>query len=100
METHTRSSLLLFAVILLLTLVGFVAGLLVLPDTLVMQITSDGSQGTTLPRLPALILLSLMTIGGAVRCLVSGTSGRVRHNGLLLSAVGLLLFILTFVFNL
>lgn len=72
----------------------FVAGLFLLPDTIVMQIQADGSAGTTLPKLIGLLLPLALTGVFAVLYYRNGTL-----KSLLVSILGLALFGLTFFMN-
>ena len=92
MKDKTR--LLIAGAILLLAVALFVIGMIVLPDTLVMQVQMDGSAGTMLPKLIGLLLpLALSTV--FVVFYYKGGKGK----NLLVALIGLVAFGLTFFFN-
>jgi len=72
----------------------FTAGLILLPDPIVMQIQADGSAGTTLPKLIGLLLPLALT---GVFAWLYYKNGTTKH--LLVSILGIALFILTFFIN-
>ncbi len=82
-------------ILLAVTVIAAVAGYFLLPDTLTVQITADGSAGNRLPKLPALLIPVALAVLGAVW-------SRDQGNGkaLAVSVVALVMLALTFVFNL
>ena len=61
MKDKTR--FLIAGAVLFLAVALFVLGMIVLPETLVMQVQMDGSAGTTLPKLIGLLIpLALSTV--------------------------------------
>ena len=92
MKEKTR--LLIAGAILLLAVALFVLGVIILPDTLVMQVQTDGSAGTTLPKLLGLLIpLALSTVFAVFY--YKGGQGK----NLLVALIGLVAFGLTFFFN-
>ncbi len=91
---NPKTRLLLVLLIGFLALVLFVAGMILLPDTLIMQIQADGSAGTTLPKLLGLLLPLALT---GVFAVFYYKNGATKH--LLVAILGLALFVLTFFFN-
>lgn len=82
--------LLIIVAAIILTIVGII----ILPDTLVMQITSTGEAGTTMPKVLGLAVpLAMSTIFS----LVYMKSNNTKH--IIISIVGLLVFALIFIFN-
>lgn len=73
----------------------FIVGLLTLPETLVMQVSSSGEAQTRMPRLLGLLLPLLLGVGFAC-----GYMKTQNPKCLIGSLVGVLTYILTFVFNL
>ncbi|MEA4915699.1 MAG: hypothetical protein VB061_14125 [Christensenella sp.] len=92
MKDKTR--LLITGVILLLAVALFVLGLIILPDTIVMQVQADGSIGNTMPKLIGLLIPLIL-------CVVFGMfyyqGGKGKN--LLVAIIGLVAFGLTFFFN-
>lgn len=74
-----------------------VIGYLVLPETLTMQFTAAGQTATTLPKPVGLALPALLTIGFAAAARFGAAEKSAKN--LLVSAVGLVVFVLTFVLN-
>lgn len=82
--------ILIIAAALILTVIGF----FVLPETLVMQISLTGEAGTTMPKALGLAIpLAMCTIFSVMYY----TSNNIKH--LIVSLVGILAFVLVFVFN-
>ncbi|NLA87006.1 MAG: hypothetical protein GX847_06945 [Clostridiales bacterium] len=76
-------------------LVFAIIGYIVLPDTLIMQITSTGKAGTTMPKALGLAIpLAISTLFS----LLYYKSGIAKH--FVGAAVGIVAFVLVFVFNL
>ena len=72
----------------------FVLGMIVLPDTLVMQMKTNGAAGTTLPKLIGLLIpLALCAVFGVFY--YKGGNGK----NLFVALVGLVAFGLMFFFN-
>lgn len=92
MKNKTR--LIVSAGILLLAIAAFVTGMIVLPDTIVMQLETDGTVATTLPKLVGLLIPLALTVLFAVLYYKNGTT-----KSLLVSLIGLAAFGLTFFFN-
>lgn len=85
---------LLTAGIILTALVLSVVGWIVLPDTLVLQVTMSGGAGTTLPKIAGLALPFL--ISGVFAVLYNLRENK-KH--LMISIIGLVVFIFIFVMN-
>ncbi|MHC1696147.1 MAG: DUF2627 family protein [Eubacteriales bacterium] len=82
--------------IIIISLTLAVLGYIILPDTLVMQITSSGESGTTLPKAVGLILPLLLSVVFAVLFYVK--QDNKKH--LLTALIGLLIYAFIFFFNL
>ena len=91
---NPRTRLILILIITILALGLFVTGYIILPDTVVMQLQADGSAGTTMPKLLALLIPLAFT---GVFAAFFYKNGATKH--LLVSLLGLAMFLLTFVFN-
>jgi lysylphosphatidylglycerol synthetase-like protein (DUF2156 family) len=89
-----KSRLIVSALILLIAASLFVIGMIVLPDVIVMQIKTDGSSGTTLPKIIGLLIPLALSVVFAVMYCKDG-SGK----NLLVSIIGLVGFALTFFMN-
>lgn len=89
-----RTRLLIAGVVLLLAVALFVLGMIVLPETLIMQMKINGAAGTTLPKLIGLLIPLALSAVFAVLYYKDG-----KGNNLLVAVVGLLAFGLTFFFN-
>lgn len=92
MKNKTR--LIVSAGILLLAIAAFIVGLIILPDTIVMQVQTDGSTATTLPKLIGLLIPLALCGLFAVLYYKNGTT-----KSLLVALIGLAAFGLTFFFN-
>ena len=92
MKNKTR--LIVSGAILLLAIAAFVAGMIVLPETIVMQVQADGSVGTTLPKLIGLLIPLAISGLFAVLYYKNGTT-----KSLIVALIGLVAFGLTFFFN-
>ena len=81
--------------ILIVSVFLFVLGLIILPDTLVMQVTASGQPGTQMPKLIGLLIpLALSTVFAILYSKKSGTKN------LIVALVGIVATALTFAFNL
>ena len=77
-----------------LALIMSVAGYAILPDTVLIQVVVDGHTPNTLPKLAAVLIPTLIVVFGVA------TVWRTRDNrSYLVPVIGILVFILTFVFN-
>ncbi len=95
----SKKGRLVFMIIMILISAGaFMAGLVFLPDVLVVQLSSSGTASNTMPRIWGLLLPVLLTAGGAVMFFFDGEGG--RRKSLFISLVGVAVFIFTFIFNL
>ena len=82
----------------ILALALAVISLFLLPDTVTVQIGADGQPSNTMPRELATLLLTLISLTGTVLTLKGkGSDGK---KGFLLSGAGIVLMIITLVFNL
>ena len=89
-----KSRLLIAGIICLIAVALFIVGMLVLPDVIVMQVQTDGSAGTTLPKILGLILpLALSCVFAYLY--YKGGNGK----NLFVAIVGLIAFGLTFLMN-
>ncbi len=91
---QVKSRRIICALILLIAVVLFVVGMIVLPDVIVMQIKTDGSSGTTLPKIIGLLIPLALSVVFAVMYFKDG-SGK----NLLVSLIGIVGFVLTFFMN-
>ena len=91
---NPRTRLILILIIAILALGLFTTGYIILPDTVVMQLQADGSAGTTMPKLLALLIPLAFT---AIFAVLYYKNGATKH--LLVSLLGLAMFLLTFAFN-
>ena len=89
-----KSRLLIAGIICLIAVALFIVGMLVLPDVIVMQVQTDGSAGTTLPKILGLILpLALSCV--FANMYYKGGNGK----NLFVAIIGLIAFGLTFFMN-
>lgn len=89
-----KSRLLIAGIICLIAVALFIVGMLVLPDVIVMQVQTDGSAGTTLPKILGLILpLALSCVFAYMY--YKGGNGK----NLFVAIIGLIAFGLTFFMN-
>lgn len=82
----------------LLALSLAVISFFLLPDTVTVQIGADGQPSNTMPKEPATLLFTLISLAGTVITL-KGKDGDVKK-GYLLSGAGIVLMIITLAFNL
>lgn len=97
MSKKTKLTILL--VVTALAVLLFIAGYILLPDVVSTQITSSGTAGNTMPKLLALLLPFAVSEASALFFYFSANDDTGRKN-LIVAAVGLVMFVLTFVFNL
>ncbi len=92
MEKNKRFTV---AIAILVVAVGlFILGMVILPDTIIMQLQKDGTPGTTLPKLVGLLIpLALGTIFPILYYL------KGKPKDVVVGIVGLFAFGLTFLFN-
>jgi uncharacterized membrane protein len=83
--------------VIVIALALAIVGYIVLPDTLVMQVTATGAAGTTMPKLLGLAIPTLISVGAALYFLLNKKTE--NNEVLIISFVGIFAFILTFVFN-
>lgn len=83
--------------VIVIALALAVVGYIILPDTLVMQVTATGTPGTTMPKLLGLAIPTLISIGAALYFLLNKNSE--SNKVLFVSLIGIFAFILTFIFN-
>ena len=90
-----RKRLIVTILILVAAAGAFVLGLIILPDTLVMQVTASGQPGTQMPKLIGLLIpLALSTVFSILYCKRDGAKN------LIVALVGIGMSALTFAFNL
>ncbi len=90
-----KKRLIITILILIAAAVFFVLGLLILPDTLVMQVKANGEPGTQMPKLIGLLIpLAVSTVFGILYGKRSGSKN------LIVALVGIGMAALTFAFNL
>lgn len=78
------------------TVVLAVVSYLLLPETVVTQISAGGSP-TTMPKIVALLIPSILGIGGGAFCLLQKDESK---KPLMISAVGAAVFVIMLVMNL
>ncbi len=83
--------------VIVIALALAVVGYIILPETLVMQVTLSGEAGTTMPKLLGLGIPTLISVGAALYFLLNKDSE--SNKVLFVSFIGIFAFILTFVFN-
>lgn len=76
-----------------LAIVSFV----LLPDTVITQLSFGGSAATTMPKLVAIGLPTLFSVGGAAAYLAGQNDNK---KSLLVSGVGILIFVIMLIVNL
>lgn len=91
---NEKKQKILMAVLIVAALLFAGAGYFLLPDVLIVQITSSGAGGRTLPKLPGLLIPLIVTVVFALRY---GKSGESRS--LLVAVIGLLADVVMFVAN-
>lgn len=82
----------IYITLIFLTIVLAAATFVLLPDELVIQVGFDGNPTNTVAKPIAILIPILLSTYGLYR---SGKDGK----GFLISAIAILLFILTFIFN-
>lgn len=82
--------------IIILALILSVIGFIILPDTLIMQITTTGTNGTTMPKILGLVIT--FTICSVFSVLYYNYDNNIKY--LLLSIVGICLYGFMFIVNL
>lgn len=87
-------------VLLIVSLALAVTAYLVLPETVVVQVSFGGTPSNTMPKLIAVLIPTALGVGGALTALFAKEEGRGVFRALTLSGVGLLVFLLTFAVNL
>lgn len=90
-----NKKMMLVSVVVLLEIILAVISYYVLPDTLVMQITTSGEAGNTLPKLAGLAIPLFITILFSVLYYIHEN---MKH--LLVAAIGIVMSILMLLFNL
>ncbi|HWQ58075.1 MAG TPA: hypothetical protein VN540_03570 [Clostridia bacterium] len=88
------------AALIALAVIGGIAGFILLPDTLVVQLTLGGTAGNTMPKLLGLAIPVALAVFGAIKFYKDGGEAKPRNNGLIIALVGIVVFVLLFVFNL
>jgi len=78
------------------SLIIAIIGYIILPDMLVLQITISGESGTTLPKIIGISIPLIINIGACYMYLKS----KNKTKYIIALAAGMLIFMLTFVFNL
>lgn len=71
-----------------------------LPDTVTVQLGMDGSSSNTMPKLFAILIPAALCIGGALSALVSKNENKKGQKPLIVSSVGVVVFIFMLVVNL
>lgn len=95
----SKKGRLIFMVIMILCSAGaYIAGFMLLPDVLVVQVSSNGTASNTMPKALGLLLPAVLTAGGATAFYFNGEGGSKKS--MLLSIIGVVVFIITFAFNL
>lgn len=89
-----RKRLVILVVMLVLSAALFALGMIILPDTLVVQVTASGADGNTLPKLLGLLLPFGLSVIFAILYYKKGES-----KDFLLALLGIAVYGLTFYFN-
>ena len=95
MKIDMKKKKIIAIAILAVSVILAVVGFLILPDTLIIQLSIDGTAGNTAPKVLGLLLPVALSGFGSIGYGKSG-SGKM----LLTACVGLVAFLLLFVFNL
>ncbi len=90
----------LIAIILLVTSVvlAIVSGI-VLPETVITQISTSGSDPSTMPKWVAIILPTVLGIGFAVAAFMEKAERKTTAKYIFISAVGVFVFIVELIVN-
>ncbi len=83
--------------VIVIALALAVVGYIILPDTLVMQVTLPDEAGTTMSKPLGLAIPTLISVGAALFFLFNKKSK--SNKVLFVSFIGIFVFILTFIFN-
>lgn len=86
----------LLGIIIVISLGLGIYGYMVLPDMVTVQIDMSGNPSNTYPKILAVVLPALLSIGGAIGYYFSE---RKENKYLILSIIGLLISIITLFFN-
>ena len=73
---------------------------IVLPETVIVQISVGGSPATTMPKLIAVLLPFALGAGGAVSGLSDAGEAKSQRKWLIISGVGILVFAVMLIVNL
>ena len=96
MKNKKVLSILLIIVSVALAIISFV----LLPDTVVIQFSAGSSNVTTAPKFLAVLLPTALGISGAIAAIASKESETSRGKALLVSGVGILVFVIMLIVNL
>ncbi len=91
-----KNKLIISSAIIILAVILSVAAYLVLPDTLVMQITLSGAGGTTMPKLSGILITLAICVVFSVLYYVNDNNSKY----LILCVIGICLYGLMFIINL
>ncbi|XMB72186.1 hypothetical protein RJI07_08780 [Mycoplasmatota bacterium WC30] len=94
MKTNKKVAYIFIGLIVVINIIGFI----ILPDTLVMQVTAGGGAGLTLSK--PIGILSMLAIGimGALYTIFSQDESRVAKRYLILGII-LVVYVIVFIFN-
>ena len=85
-------------IIICVVSVGFaILSYVLLPESVIIQFSAGSSGDTVVPKLVAMLIPFALSIGGAVVCFFTSESGSGKV--LLVSAVGIILFIIMIIVN-
>ena len=73
---------------------------ILLPDTVAVQLGIDGSTSNTMPKLFAIIIPTALGIGGALSVLLSKNQNKNWQKSIIVSAVGIVVFVFMLAVNL
>lgn len=76
-----------------------VAALIILPDSVITQISLTGSGATTMPKAIAVLIPAALGIGGGLAALASQNSSSSLDKSMFVSLVGILIFVIMFIAN-
>jgi uncharacterized membrane protein len=77
-----------------------VASFILLPDVVTVQLGVDGESSNTMPKLFAILIPAALGVGGALSVLFSKNENKNGQKALIVSAVGIVVFVFMLVVNL
>ena len=95
MKKNTLISIVFIAVSVGLAVLSFI----ILPETVIMQISAGSGDNSTAPKVLAILLPTALGIGGAVFNMLLKNNEKANGKCLVVSAVGIILFIVMIIVN-